>query len=80
MIEKKKKRGRKNSRSKSRSRNIDRDEYAFCHQKIHWRKDCIKVQKRDEKKSEVANMTHKDEDSDYSLSIMPTTYVASLSE
>ena len=40
----------------------------------------MKAQKRDEKKLEAANMTHKDEDSNYSLSIMPTIHVASLSE
>ncbi|KAH9686470.1 hypothetical protein KPL70_014355 [Citrus sinensis] len=72
-MEKKKKHGGKNSRLKSRSRN-------FCHEKGHWSKDCPKAQKRDGKKSEAANMASKDEDSDYSLSITPTTYVASSSE
>ncbi|KAH9751443.1 hypothetical protein KPL71_014298 [Citrus sinensis] len=79
-MEKKKKSGGENSRSKSRSRNIARDECAFCHEKGHWRKDCPKAQKRDEKKPAAANMARKDEDSDYSLSITPATYVASLSE
>ncbi|KAH9716238.1 Integrase catalytic domain-containing protein [Citrus sinensis] len=67
-MEKKKKRGGKNSRFKSRSRNIARDECTFCHEKGHWRKDCPKAQKRDEKKPAAANMAQKDEDSDYSLS------------
>ncbi|KAH9697268.1 Integrase catalytic domain-containing protein [Citrus sinensis] len=75
-----KKRGGKNSRSKSRSRNIARDKCAFCHEKGHWRKNCPKAQKRYGKKPAVANMTRKDEDSDYSLSITPAVYVASLSE
>ncbi|KAH9751460.1 hypothetical protein KPL71_014309 [Citrus sinensis] len=66
-MEKKKKRGGKNSRSKSRGRNIARDECAFCHEKGHWRKDCLKAQKRDGKKPAAANMARKDEDSDYSL-------------
>ncbi|KAH9717217.1 hypothetical protein KPL71_021741 [Citrus sinensis] len=79
-MEKKKKCGGKNSRSKSRSRNIARDECAFFHEKGHWRKDCPKAQKRDEKKPAVANMARKDEDSDYSLSITPAAYVASSSE
>ena len=73
VMEKKKKHGGKNSRFKSRSRN-------FCHEKGHWRKDCPKAQKRDEKKSAAANMARKDEHSDYSLSITPTTYVASSSD
>ncbi|KAH9762567.1 hypothetical protein KPL70_000851 [Citrus sinensis] len=79
-MEKKKKRGGKNSRSKSRNRNITRDECAFCHKKGHWRKDCPKTQKRDEKKLAAASMARKDEDSDYSLSISPAAYVASSSE
>ncbi|KAH9668753.1 retrovirus-related pol polyprotein from transposon TNT 1-94-like protein [Citrus sinensis] len=79
-MEKQKKRGGKNSRSKSRSRNIARDECAFCHEKGHSRKDCPKAQKRDEKKPAAANMARKDENSDYSLSITPTAYVASSSE
>ena len=53
-MEKQKKRGGKNSRSKSRSRNIARDECAFCHEKGHWRKDCLKAQKRDGKKPAAA--------------------------
>ncbi|KAH9684220.1 hypothetical protein KPL71_027928 [Citrus sinensis] len=79
-MEKKKKRCGKNSRSKSKSRNIARDERAFCHEKGHWRKDCPKAQKRDEKKPAAANMARKDEYSDYSLSITPAAYVASSSE
>ncbi|KAH9682404.1 hypothetical protein KPL71_027339 [Citrus sinensis] len=79
-MEKQKKRGGKNSRSKSRSRNIARDECAFCHEKGHWRKDCPKAQKRDGKKPATANMRRKDKGSDYSLSITPAAYVASLSE
>ncbi|KAH9656595.1 hypothetical protein KPL70_022738 [Citrus sinensis] len=79
-MEKQKKRGGKNSRSKSRSRNIARDECAFCHEKHHWRKDCPKAQKRDGKKPAATNMARKDEGSDYSLSITPAAYVASLSE
>ncbi|KAH9650701.1 retrovirus-related pol polyprotein from transposon TNT 1-94-like protein [Citrus sinensis] len=79
-MEKQKKRGGKNSRSKSRSRNIARDECAFCHEKGHWRKDCPKAQKRDEKKPAAANMARKDENSDYSLSITHAAYVASSSE
>lgn len=79
-MERKKKRGGKNSRSKSRSRNIARDECVFCHEKGHWRKDCPKAQKRDGKKPAAANMTRKDEDSDYSRSITPVAYVASSSE
>ncbi|KAH9793742.1 Integrase catalytic domain-containing protein [Citrus sinensis] len=79
-MEKKKKRGGKNSRSKSRSRNIARDECTFCHEKGHWRKDCPKAQKRDGKKPAAANMSRKDEDSDYLLSITPGEYVASSSE
>ncbi|KAH9752435.1 hypothetical protein KPL71_014676 [Citrus sinensis] len=63
VMEKKKKHGGKNSRFKSRSRN-------FCHEKGHWRKDCPKAQKRDEKKSAAANMARKDEHSDYSLIVM----------
>ncbi|KAH9714714.1 Integrase catalytic domain-containing protein [Citrus sinensis] len=74
-MEKKKNGGGKNSRFKSRSRNIARDECAFCHENGHWRKDCPKAQKRDEKKP--ANMARKDEDSDYSLSITPAAYMAS---
>ncbi|KAH9679276.1 hypothetical protein KPL71_026064 [Citrus sinensis] len=46
----------------------------------HWRKDCPKAQKRDEKKPAAANMARKDENSDYSLSITPAAYVASSSE
>ncbi|KAH9706402.1 hypothetical protein KPL70_012195 [Citrus sinensis] len=46
----------------------------------HWRKDCPKAQKRDEKKPAAANMARKDEGSDYSLSITPAAYVASSSE
>ncbi|KAH9669065.1 Integrase catalytic domain-containing protein [Citrus sinensis] len=80
VMEKKKKRGGKNSRSKLRSRNIARDECAFCHEKGHWRKDCLKAQKRDGKKPAAANMARKDEDSDYSLSITHVAYVASSSE
>ncbi|KAH9669066.1 Integrase catalytic domain-containing protein [Citrus sinensis] len=72
VMEKKKKRGGKNSRSKLRSRNIARDECAFCHEKGHWRKDCLKAQKRDGKKPAAANMARKDEDSDYSLSYKVT--------
>ncbi|KAH9666242.1 Integrase catalytic domain-containing protein [Citrus sinensis] len=68
-MEKQKKRGGKNSRSKSRSRNIARDECAFCHENDHWRKDCLKAQKRDGKKPAAANMARKDEGSDYSLKI-----------
>ncbi|KAH9792408.1 hypothetical protein KPL71_004103 [Citrus sinensis] len=79
-MEKQKKRGGKNSRSKSRSINIAQDECTFCHEKGHWRKDCPKAQKRDGKKPAAANMTRKDEDSDYSLSITPAAYVASSSE
>ncbi|KAH9722810.1 hypothetical protein KPL70_006849 [Citrus sinensis] len=79
-MEKQKKRGGKNSRSKSRSRNIARDECAFCHEKGHWKKDCPKAQKRDGKKPAAANMARKDKGSDYSLSITPAAYVASLSE
>ena len=79
-MEKKKKGGGKNSRSKLRSINIAQDECAFCHEKGHWRKDCPKAQKRDEKKPAVANMAWKDEDSDYSLSITSVVYVASSSE
>ncbi|KAH9768967.1 Integrase catalytic domain-containing protein [Citrus sinensis] len=79
-MEKKKKRGGKNSRSKSRSRNLARDECAFCHEKGHWRKDCPKAQKRNGKKPAAANMTRKDEDSNYSLSITPAAYEASSSE
>ncbi|KAH9656605.1 hypothetical protein KPL70_022746 [Citrus sinensis] len=79
-MEKKKKRGGKNSRSKSKSRNIARDECSFCHEKGHWRKDCLKTQKRDGKKPTTTNMARKDEDSDYSLSITPAAYVASSSE
>ena len=67
-MKKKKKHGGKNSRSKSRSR------------KRHWRKDCPKAQKKDGKKPATINMTHKDEDSYYSLSIMVTTYMASSSK
>ena len=63
-MEKNKKRGEKNSRSK----------------KGHWRKDCPKAQKRDENKPVAANMACKDENSNYSLNIIPTTYVASSSE
>ncbi|KAH9725397.1 hypothetical protein KPL70_007865 [Citrus sinensis] len=79
-MEKHKKHGGKNSRSKSRSRNIAQDECAFCHEKDHWRKDCPKAQKKDEKKPAAANMARKDEDSDYSLSITLAAYVASSSE
>ncbi|KAH9717385.1 hypothetical protein KPL71_021793 [Citrus sinensis] len=79
-MEKKKKRGGKNSRSKSKSRNIARDECVFCHEKGHWRKDCPKAQKRDVKKPAAANIARKDESSNYSLSITPAAYVASLSE
>ena len=79
-IEKKNKCGGKNSRSKSKSRNIVRDECAFCHEKVHWRKDYPKAQKRDGKKPAAANMARKDENSDYSLSITPAAYVASSSE
>ena len=72
-MEKKKKRGgRKNSRSKLRSRNLARDECVFCHEKGHWRKDCLKAQKRDEKKPAAVNMARKDEDSDYLLSMQHT--------
>ncbi|KAH9684519.1 Integrase catalytic domain-containing protein [Citrus sinensis] len=46
----------------------------------HWRKDCPKAQKRDEKKPAAANMARKDEGSDYSLSITLAVYVGSLSE
>ena len=63
-MEKHKKRGGKNSRSKSRSRNIARDECAFCHEKDHWRIDCPKAQKRDEKKPAAEKMARKDEGSD----------------
>ncbi|KAH9648691.1 hypothetical protein KPL70_025696 [Citrus sinensis] len=79
-MEKKKKHGGKNSRSKSRIINIARDECAFCHEKGHWRNDCPKAQKRNGKKPVVANMTHVDGDSDYSLSITSTPYVARSSE
>ncbi|KAH9734322.1 hypothetical protein KPL71_017332 [Citrus sinensis] len=79
-MEKQKKRGGKNSRSKSRSRNIARDECTFCHEKGHWRKDCPKAQKRDVKKPATVNMAWKDEDFDYSLSIIPAAYVASSCE
>ncbi|KAH9669391.1 hypothetical protein KPL70_021769 [Citrus sinensis] len=79
-MEKKKKRGGKNSQSKLRSRNIARDECAFCHEKGNWRKDYPKAQNRDVKKPVAANMTREDRDSDYSLSVTSTTYVASSSE
>ena len=79
-MEKQKKGGGKNSRSKSRSRNVSLDECAFCHEKGHWRKDCLKSQKRDGKKPAAANMARKDEDFDYSLSITPAAYVASLND
>ncbi|KAH9764080.1 hypothetical protein KPL70_001401 [Citrus sinensis] len=46
----------------------------------HWRKDCPKAQNRDWKKSVAANMARKEGDSNYSLSITSTTYVASSSE
>ena len=79
-MEKKTKQGGKNSRSKSRSRNITRDKCAFCHERCHWKKDCPKAHKRGEKKPIAANMACKDEDSDYSLSIMPAAYVANSSK
>ncbi|KAH9726578.1 Integrase catalytic domain-containing protein [Citrus sinensis] len=71
---------RNNDKNSERASNIARDECAFCHEKGHWRKDCPKAQKRDVKKTPAANMARKDEGSDYSLSITPATYVASLSE
>ena len=49
-------RGGKNSRSKLRSRNINQDEYAFCHERGYWKKDCSKAQKRYEKKLVTANV------------------------
>lgn len=78
-IEKKKKLNGKNSRSKSRSKNIVRDECVFYHENVHWRKDCLKAQKRDRKHVAV-NMEHKDEDSDYALSIMHAASVVNLSK
>ena len=72
--------GGKNSQSKSRSRNIARDECAFCSERGHWKKDYSKAQKKYGRKLVAANMAHKDEDSDYSLSITPSAYVANLSE
>ena len=78
-MKKTKKHSRKNSQSKSRSINIARDECVFCHEKGHWRKDCPKAQKRDGNKPAAANMTRKDNDSDYSLSITLATYMTSSS-
>ena len=79
-MEKKKKRSGKNSQSKSRSINISQDECTFCHKNDHWKKNCPKDQKRDGKKPTAANVTLKDENSYYSLSITPAAYVASSSE
>ena len=79
-MKKKKKHGGTNFRSKLRRKNIARDKCAFSHKRSHQRKDCPKVQKKDGKKPVAANMTHKDEDSNYSLSITPSAYVTNLSE
>ena len=33
-------------RSKSKGRGIAKDECAFCHEKGHWKKDCLKLKRK----------------------------------
>ncbi|KAH9794681.1 hypothetical protein KPL71_004983 [Citrus sinensis] len=70
----------KNSERASSETLISRDWAMEKKERGHWRKDCPEAQKRDDKKPAAANMAWKDEDSDYSLSITHTVYVANSSE